>query len=112
MAEFIFWWCLLLPVYAWLGYPLLLTLLAPLFPARRHGPAQPMNVSIVIAAHNEAQYIEEKLRILLAQIIRRARYRSFWPATAPPTTPWPAPARSSTRASACSTCPVRARQPP
>ena len=67
MAEFIFWGCLLLPVYAWFGYPLLLTLLAPLFPARRHGPAQPMNVSIVIAAHNEAQYIEEKLRILLAQ---------------------------------------------
>ncbi|EJM18561.1 glycosyl transferase [Pseudomonas sp. GM18] len=67
MAEFVFWWCLLLPVYAWLGYPLLLTLLAPLFAAPRHEPAQPMNVSIVIAAHNEAQYIEEKLRILLAQ---------------------------------------------
>ena len=67
MAEFVFWWCLLLPVYAWLGYPLLLTLLAPLFAAHRHEPAQPMNVSIVIAAHNEAQYIEEKLRMLLAQ---------------------------------------------
>ncbi|WPN60051.1 glycosyltransferase [Pseudomonas sp. P9_31] len=67
MAEFVFWWCLLLPVYAWLGYPLLLTLLAPWFAARRHQPAQPMNVSIVIAAHNEAQYIEEKLRVLLAQ---------------------------------------------
>ena len=67
MAELIFWLCLLLPAYAWLGYPLLLTLLTPLFAARRHEPAQPMNVSIVIAAHNEAQYIEEKLRILLAQ---------------------------------------------
>nr|WP_301293643.1 glycosyltransferase [Pseudomonas sp. GGS8] len=58
---------MLLPVYAWLGYPLLLTLLSPLFAARRYEPAQPMNVSIVIAAHNEAQYIEEKLRMLLAQ---------------------------------------------
>ena len=26
MAEFIFWLCLLLPVYAYIGYPLLLTL--------------------------------------------------------------------------------------
>ncbi|MEK1844989.1 MAG: glycosyltransferase, partial [Pseudomonas sp.] len=67
MAEFIFWLCLLLPVYAWLGYPLLLTLIAPLFRARRHAPAPPMNVSIIIAAHNEARHIEEKLRILLAQ---------------------------------------------
>ncbi|KZN21140.1 MULTISPECIES: glycosyltransferase [Pseudomonas] len=67
MAEFIFWLCLLLPVYAWLGYPLMLTLIAPLFRARRHAPAPPMNVSIIIAAHNEARHIEEKLRILLAQ---------------------------------------------
>ncbi|MCP1419724.1 cellulose synthase/poly-beta-1,6-N-acetylglucosamine synthase-like glycosyltransferase [Pseudomonas laurylsulfativorans] len=67
MAEFIFWLCLLLPVYAYLGYPLLLTLLAPLYPAPRHGPAQPMDVSIVIAAHNEARHIEEKLRTVLAQ---------------------------------------------
>lgn len=67
MAEFIFWMCLLLPVYAYLGYPMLLTLLAPLYPARRPAPAPPMNVSIVIAAHNEARHIEEKLRTLLAQ---------------------------------------------
>ena len=67
MAEFIFWLCLLLPVYAYLGYPLLLTVLAPLFPARRHAPPAPMNVSIVIAAHNEARHIEHKLRTLLAQ---------------------------------------------
>ncbi len=66
MAEFIFWLCLLLPVYAWLGYPLLLSLIAPLFRARRHAPP-PMNVSIIIAAHNEARHIEEKLRTLLAQ---------------------------------------------
>ena len=41
MAEFIFWMCLLLPVYAYVGYPLLLTLVAPLFPAWRHTPAPP-----------------------------------------------------------------------
>lgn len=67
MAEFIFWMCLLLPVYAYLGYPLLLTVLAPLFPAWRHTPAPPLNISIVIAAHNEARHIEHKLRTLLAQ---------------------------------------------
>jgi cellulose synthase/poly-beta-1,6-N-acetylglucosamine synthase-like glycosyltransferase len=67
VAEFIFWLCLLLPVYAYLGYPLLLTLLAPFYPAPHQGPAQPMDVSIVIAAHNEARHIEEKLRTVLAQ---------------------------------------------
>ncbi|WP_247268871.1 MULTISPECIES: glycosyltransferase family 2 protein [Pseudomonas] len=67
MAEFIFWLCLLLPVYAYLGYPLLLTVLAPLFPAWRHSPAPALNISIVIAAHNEARHIEHKLRTLLAQ---------------------------------------------
>jgi len=67
VAEFIFWLCLLLPVYAYLGYPLLLTVLAPLFPAWRHSPAPALNISIVIAAHNEARHIEHKLRTLLAQ---------------------------------------------
>ena len=67
MAEFIFWLCLLLPVYAYLGYPLLLTVLAPLFPAWRHTPMPALNISIVIAAHNEARHIEHKLRTLLAQ---------------------------------------------
>lgn len=67
MAEFIYWGCLLLPVYAYLGYPLMLSLLTPLFPVRRYGKALPMDISIVIAAHNEARHIEDKLRTLLAQ---------------------------------------------
>ena len=37
------------------------------FPAWRHSPAPPLNISIVIAAHNEARHIEHKLRTLLAQ---------------------------------------------
>ncbi|MNG90695.1 Beta-monoglucosyldiacylglycerol synthase [compost metagenome] len=67
MAEFIFWLCLLLPFYAWLGYPLLLTVLGPLFP--RHTPAAlpPQRVSVVVAAHNEERNIDNKLRNLLAQ---------------------------------------------
>jgi hypothetical protein len=108
VAEFIFWMCLLLPVYAYLGYPLLLTL-APLFPAWRHTPAPPLNVSIVIAAHNEARHIEHKLRTLLAQDYQPASCRSFSPATVRLTTPWPARTRLSIRASPCSTCRARAK---
>lgn len=67
MAEFIFWLCLLLPLYAYLGYPLLLAVLAPWFPKRRYPVTEPLKVSIVIAAHNEARHVEEKLRVLLDQ---------------------------------------------
>jgi cellulose synthase/poly-beta-1,6-N-acetylglucosamine synthase-like glycosyltransferase len=38
-----------------------------MFAARRHGAPEPLNVSVVIAAHNEARHIEHKLRTLLAQ---------------------------------------------
>jgi cellulose synthase/poly-beta-1,6-N-acetylglucosamine synthase-like glycosyltransferase len=67
VAEFIFWLCLLLPLYAYLGYPVLLAILAPWFAERRYPVTEPLNVSIVIAAHNEARHVEEKLRTLLAQ---------------------------------------------
>ncbi|MBA1195134.1 glycosyltransferase [Pseudomonas entomophila] len=67
MAEVVFWMCLLLPVYAWIGYPVLLTLAAPCFPRRRPGPLAPQRVSVVIAAHNEARHIVDKLRSVLRQ---------------------------------------------
>lgn len=67
MAEFLFWSCLLLPLYAWLGYPLLLTLLAPFRQPAEAGPARPLTVSVVIAAHNEQRHIEHKLRSVLNQ---------------------------------------------
>ncbi|PWB35154.1 glycosyl transferase family 2 [Pseudomonas sp. SDI] len=67
MAELIFWLCLLLPLYAWLGYPLLLSLAAPLFPRRRVPPQVPLAVSVVIAAHNEQRHIEQKLHSVLGQ---------------------------------------------
>nr|BFE95665.1 hypothetical protein GCM10020185_62010 [Pseudomonas brassicacearum subsp. brassicacearum] len=94
VAEFIYWSCLLLPVYAYLGYPLMLSLLAPLFPMRRYGKAFPMDVSIVIAAHNEARHIEEKnCAPCWPRIIGPIHCESSSPATAPPTTRWPAHAR-------------------
>lgn len=67
MAELVFWMCLLLPVYAWIGYPVLLTLVAPFFPRRRLSPLAPQRVSVVIAAHNEARHIVDKLRSVLRQ---------------------------------------------
>ncbi|MFR0672987.1 glycosyltransferase [Enterobacterales bacterium AW_CKDN230030176-1A_HGKHYDSX7] len=67
MAELVFWMCLLLPVYAWIGYPVLLTLAAPCFPRRRLSPLAPQRVSVVIAAHNEARHIVDKLRSVLRQ---------------------------------------------
>jgi len=62
-----FWLCLLLPLYAWIGYPVLLSLAAPLFPRRRPAPLPPQRVSVVIAAHNEERHIEHKLRSVLGQ---------------------------------------------
>ncbi|QCI12596.1 glycosyltransferase family 2 protein [Pseudomonas putida] len=72
MAEFIFWLCLLLPLYAWIGYPVLLSLAASLFPRRRPAPLAPQRVSVVIAAHNEERHIEHKLRSVLSQDYRAA----------------------------------------
>lgn len=67
MAEVIFWSCLALPVYAWLGYPLLLALAAPLFPRRRYSSLPALRVSVVIAAHNEQRHIQQKLASVLRQ---------------------------------------------
>ena len=57
MAEYIFWLCLLLPLYAWVGYPVLLTLASPFFSRRTPAPLAPQTVSVVIAAHNEERHI-------------------------------------------------------
>lgn len=67
MAKFIFWSCLLLPVYAYLGYPLLLMFAGPFFPRHRPAPLPAQRVSVVVAAHNEQRNIENKLHNLLAQ---------------------------------------------
>ncbi|MGC5698732.1 glycosyltransferase [Pseudomonas sp. NFXW11] len=67
MAKTIFWLCLLLPFYAWVGYPLLLGLFG-LFAKPRPVPrGEPLSVTVIIAAHNEGAHIEHKLRTLLLQ---------------------------------------------
>ncbi len=66
MAEAIFWLCLLLPLFAYLGYPLLLAVAAPHRRAAEIPAADlPPRTSVLVAAHNEARNIEAKLRSLL-----------------------------------------------
>ncbi|MDD1017729.1 glycosyltransferase [Pseudomonas sp. TNT2022 ID1048] len=67
MAKTIFWLCLLLPFYAWIGYPLLLALLSLFVRPRPLQKGEPLSVSVIIAAHNEGPHIEHKLRTLLQQ---------------------------------------------
>jgi cellulose synthase/poly-beta-1,6-N-acetylglucosamine synthase-like glycosyltransferase len=61
--ELVFWLCLVLLVYAQLGYPLLLAVLARL---RRRGstappPPEPPTVSLIVAAYDEQDVIAAKV---------------------------------------------------
>lgn len=67
MFEFLFWFLALLLAYIYVGYPLLVAVLAALRPRAiakdpRHQPA----VSLLIPAHNEAGVIEQTLRNKIA----------------------------------------------
>src|SRR5712692_9827345 len=66
ILHLLFWSSVGLLVYTHIGYPVLLWTLSRLRPrpARRATTEPP--ISVVIAAHNEAPRIEEKLRNLLA----------------------------------------------
>ncbi|WP_185267679.1 glycosyltransferase [Halopseudomonas xiamenensis] len=67
MAEILFWLCLLLPLYAYVGYPLCLALLSLGKPLLPNTTAPPLSISIIVAAHNEAQHIVQKIHSLLGQ---------------------------------------------
>ena len=58
----LFWFCLALLGYIYIGYPLLLALPGVRRRAAAASDAEPPSVSILIAAHNEAQDIEATLR--------------------------------------------------
>jgi cellulose synthase/poly-beta-1,6-N-acetylglucosamine synthase-like glycosyltransferase len=65
-SEYVFWLAVAVPVYTYLGYPLVLAALALVIrrPVRR-SPIHPM-VSLLIPAYCEASVIEEKIRNSLA----------------------------------------------
>lgn len=74
MAEAIFWLCLSLPLFAYLGYPLLLALCAPFRRPAPAGAPQPLpRISVIVAAYNEERNIEAKLHSLLDDDYPRER---------------------------------------
>ncbi len=67
-VEVIFWCAAGLLVYTWIGYPLLMCLLALVAPKPKRDPAYEPKVSILIAAYNEADRIEWKVRQSLNEL--------------------------------------------
>lgn len=62
IAQIIFWISVAVPIYAYLGYPVVLLLLAALIRRRvRKQPFEP-TVSLLVPAYNEADVIEQKIR--------------------------------------------------
>lgn len=62
MFGLVFWVCVLVILYTYVGYPVLVTLLARTKPRRVFSdPEPPPSVTLLIAAHNEEQVIERKL---------------------------------------------------
>ncbi len=67
--EFVAAGALILLAYTYFGYPLLLGLLARLFPWRpRPDPTWEPTVSLCVAAYNAEAYIEAKLQSLVSQV--------------------------------------------
>ena len=69
MTELVFWAAVLLLAYAWVGYPLILTLIAGRrrqTPEARKPSGYPF-LSVIVAAFNEAGCVADKLRSTLTQ---------------------------------------------
>ena len=65
----LFWLCILLLVYVYVGYPVCVWLLAAVRPRPIRAPESPYEptVTVLIAAYNEAQHIERTVRNKLEQ---------------------------------------------
>src|SRR5258708_31823796 len=63
VVYYLFWFSLGLVIYIWIGYPLLVFVLASLFSLKRiyREPQDDPFISIIIPVHNEAQKIAPKL---------------------------------------------------
>jgi cellulose synthase/poly-beta-1,6-N-acetylglucosamine synthase-like glycosyltransferase len=65
-SQLVFWFAFVLLGYIFIGYPILARVRAILHPkTRQRAPIEPA-VTVIVAAHNEAQRIERRLRNLLA----------------------------------------------
>jgi cellulose synthase/poly-beta-1,6-N-acetylglucosamine synthase-like glycosyltransferase len=65
-AELLFWLSFAILAYVCVGYPVLARLRAAITPRTRRREAIEPRVTVVVAAHNEADRIERRLRNLLA----------------------------------------------
>lgn len=66
-VEVVTIFCLAMPVYVYLGYPLLLLLFCQLVPRRQtHFTDMEPSVTLVVSYHNEEDVIEEKIKNCLA----------------------------------------------
>src|SRR5271170_5590675 len=67
LITFLFWICFAHLLYVYMGYPLLITVLAKLFERRRdQNVAFQPSVSLLISAYNEVSVIEAKIQNSLA----------------------------------------------
>ncbi len=66
LIEILFWFCAAIPIYAYLGYPVVLLLMCAVFkrPVRKE-KFEP-SVTLLIPAYNEAEHIAGKIRDSLA----------------------------------------------
>ena len=65
--EIVFWFCAALLAYVYIGYPLLVGILAKLFPQPAGSPdGEEPSVSIIISAYNEAPVLAAKIENSLA----------------------------------------------
>lgn len=72
--EILFWTCLFLGLYPYLGYPVLAWALGRLAPRTvQSDPRHTPDVTLIIAAYNEARHIEATVRNKLAQEYPRDR---------------------------------------
>lgn len=67
-AEIIFWSCAACVLYTYVGYPVLLALLARLFPRPWHTGPFAGRVTLIVAAHNEDQAIARRLEEMTGQL--------------------------------------------
>jgi cellulose synthase/poly-beta-1,6-N-acetylglucosamine synthase-like glycosyltransferase len=65
-ARLVFWLAALLLFYVYAGYPLLLAVIGLIVRRQRPGPGYSPSISILIAAYNEEEAIERKIRQTLA----------------------------------------------
>jgi cellulose synthase/poly-beta-1,6-N-acetylglucosamine synthase-like glycosyltransferase len=79
MAEIIFWGCLFLLLYTYIGYPLVLFLMARCKSAAPQPDVPGMwpTVSILVAAHNEESVIRGRIENLLEVDYPRERLEIF-----------------------------------